>query len=333
MWKCLRCSNATPPHCSRSTDPRRRQAGQACADPDARGRPRGGAMATVGGRSGLSPRRGRRGTVVQPTVPRLTFTLLADVTIHLRVRNAAGHHDEQEITVTCQPRGGPKSEWHPTIDRRPFVSGGVLHEKLVSARLPLGRNVCIAELTEESSGHIIHHDSEQGTWNDSDYTTAQVQHDGPWNGCWYVGGHTLYIGRADLRSSDLSPGSALYRANVLAGRRADIAALARSVAEHEHAHTSVLYKIYNRHGKEPVTALESLIRNDETTLIRDADTAIGTLEALLQGDSNHEAEVHQKLRVRWGGRSVTIFIAEGGDPPSYTATTIPDLSQAGDTAG
>jgi len=148
-----------------------------------------------------------------------------------------------------------------------------------------------------------------------------------------VGGHTLYIGRADLRSSDLSPGSALYRANVLAGRRADIAALARSVAEHEHAHTSVLYKIYNRHGKEPVTALESLIRNDETTLIRDADTAIGTLEALLQGDSNHEAEVHQKLRVRWGGRSVTIFIAEGGDPPSYTATTIPDLSQAGDTAG
>jgi len=120
---------------------------------------------------------GRRGTVVQPTVPRLTFTLLADVTIHLRARNAAGHHDEQEITVTCQPRGGPKSDWHPKIDRRPFVSGGVLHEKLVSARLPLGRNVCIAELTEESSGHIIHHDSEQGTWNDSGYTTAQVQDD------------------------------------------------------------------------------------------------------------------------------------------------------------
>jgi len=144
MWKCLRCSNATPPHCSRSPDPRRRQAGQACADPDARGRPRGGAMATV----------------VWPLVGAVD-----------------DHPGGQEITVTCQPRGGPRSDWHPKIDRRPFVSGGVLHEKLVSARLPLGRNVCIAELTEESSGHIIHHDSEQGTWNDSGYTTAQVQDD------------------------------------------------------------------------------------------------------------------------------------------------------------
>jgi len=93
-----------------------------------------------------------------------------------------------------------------------------------------------------------------------------------------VGGHTLYIGRADLRSSDLSPGSALYRANVLAGRRADIAALARSVAEHEHAHTSVLYKLYNRHGQEPGGRGGSV---QPLALSRSADHRPGVLPVLI----------------------------------------------------
>lgn len=290
----------------------------------AKSKPRRGPMRVTDWRWEVTPSDGV-GKKITSEEQQISFVLLGEVTVSLRVKNAQGQENSRTRTISPVKRRWKKIDWSTP------ARNGALNALIVDGFLSLGRNICgkEAESAEQTSGHGIHRDDlDHATWR-AHYTRKRVE-DGatePWGGCWYVDGHTLFIARDELRSSDLFADTELWKTNTAAGHSKDIRNLRDSVIDHEHHHSMIMYGSWQKDGMKPVRALEALVRTSEDTLIHDADQEIIALETQLQ-DPAGEGEVHSRMAGKWAGVSATVLIHDGAD--GYISRTFPDLAQIGD---
>jgi hypothetical protein len=193
-----------------------------------------------------------------------------------------------------------------------------------------GRNVCTLDgvTGEQRSGHLIH----GGLVKAPGYRTARM-HDpgGPSDGLYYVASHTLKLDRTSLINAKLWPGGSVYRVNHgdSARHAAGVASLFGSIRAHEQYHSELVREELGRlnaQKKDPVTAIERLVRAGSRGLTTAADNAILAADAKLRAATT-EPKVKQRMRANWSiPARVLLPVGDGG----YAEWAVRSLADVGD---
>ena len=140
-----------------------------------------------------------------------------------------------------------------------------------------------------------------------------------------------YTGRKEdmVLNHDLAAGSELAKAN---HAHKDFDVLRKSVLKHEQLHGVLVFEAMaeiQKQGNDPAKIIEALSvpASGATQLVDRADTAIGTVEALL-GTQNHDkikARLAENLQYNRPGE---ILVRDGSG--GYESYTIANMAKAGD---
>jgi hypothetical protein len=273
---------------------------------------------------GCPVRRGGK-TGVRPTV-----RPLCTVRATLTVSDGAGT-DTATALVTVQPRTfAPMTLVHRSEPRKLNDAALTVSSDGACLLCVFGRNVCTLDglAGDQTSGHLIH----GGLVAAPGYRTARM-HDpgGPSDGLYYVASHTLKVDRTSLINAKLWPGGSVYRVNHgdSARHAADVVSLFGSIKAHERFHSDLVREELERLNaakKDPVTAIERLVRAGSRGLTTAADSAIHTADAKLRAATT-DAKVKQRMRASWAIPARVLFPVGGGE---YAEWSVRSLAEVGD---
>jgi hypothetical protein len=233
--------------------------------------------------------------------------------------------------VTVQPRTfEPMTLVHRSQPRKLVDAGLTVSSGGACLLCVFGRNVCTLDglRGEQRSGHLIH----GGLVRAQGYRTARMDDPGgPSDGLYYIASHTLTVDRTSLINAKLWPGGSVYRVNHgdSARHAADVDSLFGSIRAHEQYHSELVREELarlNAGKKDPVTAIEKLVRAGRRGLTTAADTAILAADGKLRAATS-EAKVKQRMRANWSIPARVLFPVGGGE---YAEWIVPSLANVGD---
>lgn len=216
--------------------------------------------------NGVASNKGARKEGVRPTV-----VLLCDTLVTLKVTDGK-KTDTKDVLAVVTARNW-ETKILKQIDAYLWVVG------LCRPDPHFGRNVCALDGAaafegEQKSGHFFHKKPDQIGWEKTGYILGRISdHNGPFDGWWYVKENLLSIQRAALINRDLNAQTALYEENRKRGYHKDFDTLIDQVKTHERMHSILIEEALPQN--DPAKKIEAMFHpHDKDALKRRIDIEI-----------------------------------------------------------